>query len=61
MGERDKSDISTELELGEIPPRSTLHPSNRYRMLRIFYGVLTFLFISLMVGLFLWGYRLSNT
>jgi hypothetical protein len=38
-----------------LPPRRVIHPSNKGKLLRYFYHGIIFLFISLMVGLIVWG------
>ena len=38
-----------------LPPRSKVHPSNKMKMIRIFYNALLILFLLLTVGLVVWG------
>lgn len=38
-----------------LPPRKTVHPSNKIRMMRIFYTTLVIMFAALVVGLVVWG------
>lgn len=47
-------------EQQHLPPRHTKHPSERPRLLRLFYSLLLILFIGLTVGLILWGKQLST-
>lgn len=42
-----------------LPPRKTVHPSEKGKFTRIFYRTLLWLFISLVVGLTIWGLRTS--
>jgi hypothetical protein len=44
----------------DFPPRSTLHPSNRMRLIHLFYRTLVFLFVLLAAGLIVWGMRLPH-
>ncbi|HEX7057600.1 MAG TPA: hypothetical protein VF260_10470 [Bacilli bacterium] len=49
-----------ETEQSPFPPRRVLHPSNKAKMAKIFYGSLFVLFLSLVVGLIVWGIRLKS-
>ncbi|MFH5184771.1 hypothetical protein ACHHV8_20180 [Paenibacillus sp. TAB 01] len=46
-----------EPEESSLPPRHAVHRSEREKRLRIFYGTLLWLFILLVVGLLIWGWR----
>lgn len=41
-----------------IPPRRVLHASDKEKYLRIFYFILTFLFLLLTILLTIWGFHL---
>ncbi|WP_372010976.1 hypothetical protein NBRC13296_09235 [Paenibacillus chitinolyticus] len=43
-----------------LPPRSSVHPSERAKVTRWFYRLLLFLFILLVVGLGWWGIRYTS-
>jgi len=43
-----------------IPPRKTLHPSNKGKLTRLFVNTLILLFILLVAGLLLWGHNLAS-
>ncbi len=43
-----------------LPPRRAVHPSDKEKMIRIFYRTLLFLFISLTVGLLIWGLQTNG-
>ncbi len=43
-----------------IPPRSVLHSSEKEKYPRIFYFILTFLFLVLTIALIAWGYHLHE-
>lgn len=43
-----------------IPPRKTLHPSNKGKLTRLFVNTLILLFILLVAGLLLWGHNLTS-
>lgn len=38
-----------------LPPRRKVHPSNKLKMVRLFYNTLIFAFLLLMAGLIVWG------
>ncbi|HZG55449.1 hypothetical protein [Paenibacillus sp.] len=38
-----------------LPPRSRVHPSNKMKMVRLFYNVLIAAFFLLTAGLVFWG------
>jgi len=38
-----------------LPPRSKVHPSNKMKMIRLFYNALVILFLLLTAGLVMWG------
>jgi len=40
-----------------LPPRRKVHPSNKMKMVRIFYNTLLAAFLLLTAGLVLWGAR----
>ncbi|MCS7462434.1 hypothetical protein N0M98_20130 [Paenibacillus doosanensis] len=40
-----------------LPPRKTVHPTEREKYLPIFYRTLLWLFILLVVSLLVWGWR----
>lgn len=40
-----------------LPPRKTVHPTEKEKWLPIFYRTLLWLFILLVVGLLVWGWR----
>ncbi|NOU97589.1 hypothetical protein GC093_30835 [Paenibacillus sp. LMG 31456] len=40
-----------------LPPRNAVHPTEKEKWLRIFYRTLLWLFILLVVGLLVWGWR----
>jgi|GEM_PF-1396852 len=44
--------------VGTLPPRKTLFPSNRRKLVNLFYNSLLVLFILLVLGLTAWGFRL---
>lgn len=53
-----------ELEYGQeentsLPPRSEIFPSKKPRLTKIFYNTLFVLFLSLVIGLTVWGARLD--
>ncbi|GAA4870437.1 hypothetical protein GCM10023310_57510 [Paenibacillus vulneris] len=39
-----------------LPPRSTIHPTEKERWLPVFYRTLLWLFILLVIGLLIWGW-----
>jgi hypothetical protein len=41
-----------------LPPRKTVHPTEKERWLRYFYRSLLWIFIGLVAGLIVWGWRL---
>ncbi|MCZ8512905.1 hypothetical protein O9H85_10840 [Paenibacillus filicis] len=41
-----------------LPPRKTVHPTERERWVRFFYRSLLWIFILLVSGLLLWGWKL---
>jgi len=41
-----------------LPPRSRVHPSNKMKLIRIFYRVLVGAFLLLTGGLIAWGFQL---
>ncbi|EGL17170.1 MULTISPECIES: hypothetical protein [Paenibacillus] len=43
-----------------LPPRSSVHPSERAKVTRWFYRLLLFLFILLVMGLGWWGIRYTS-
>lgn len=43
-----------------MPPRKTLHPSNKGKLTRWFVNTLILLFILLVAGLLLWGHNLTS-
>jgi hypothetical protein len=43
-----------------LPPRSTLHPSEKEKLTRLFYRFLFLLFSALTIGLMIWGSRYSS-
>ncbi|MEK8127435.1 hypothetical protein WMW72_05855 [Paenibacillus filicis] len=43
-----------------LPPRRSVHPTERERWLRIFYRSLLWIFILLVIGLLLWGWKRLN-
>jgi len=45
-------------EEGLLPPRSTLFPSNRKKLTKIFYNTLLTIFFLLVAGLIAWGMQL---
>jgi hypothetical protein len=45
-------------DIGTLPPRNTLFPSNRRKLANLFYNSLLVLFILLVLGLTAWGFRL---
>lgn len=45
-----------EEEAVELPPRSVLHQTDRTKLTRWFYRILTLTFIVLTVALLLWGF-----
>lgn len=49
------------LEVGTLPPRKTLFPSNRKTLFKWFYNALLALFVLLLLGLTAWGFRLFGT
>lgn len=53
-------DLADELSdaIGTLPPRKTLFPSNRKQLTKWFYNSLFTLFVLLLLGLVLWGFRL---
>jgi hypothetical protein len=40
-----------------LPPRKSLHPTEKEKWLPIFYRSLLWIFILLVVGLLVWGWR----
>jgi hypothetical protein len=44
--------------IGTLPPRKTLFPSNRRKLVNLFYNTLLVLFVLLLAGLTVWGFRL---
>lgn len=46
-----------EEEAVKLPPRSSLHSTERNKLTRIFYTSLTLIFIALTVSLIVWGFR----
>lgn len=63
-GELPAVDETEELDVpeaeGTLPPRSTLFPAKRRKWNKIFYNTLLVLFIMLVAGLALWGFRLNG-
>lgn len=49
--------LEQELTDAPLPPRRKVHPSNKMKMVRLFYNTLVFLFLLLTAGLIIWGYR----
>lgn len=43
-----------------LPPRKVVHPTEKETWLRIFYRSLLWLFILLVAGLLVWGWRRVN-
>jgi hypothetical protein len=43
-----------------LPPRSTVHPSNKMKMVRLFYNSLLALFLLLTAGLMVWGLSVAG-
>ena len=52
-------EAENELEMREVPlpPRRKVHPSNKMKMIRLFYNVLLAAFFLLAAGLVIWGAR----
>ncbi|WP_284640294.1 hypothetical protein [Paenibacillus silviterrae] len=44
-----------------LPPRKTVHPTERERWIRIFYRTLLWLFILLVCGMLFWGWQLVRS
>ncbi|MEB3102793.1 hypothetical protein [Ferviditalea candida] len=44
-----------------LPPRRVLHPSNKGKLARIFYGSLLLLFVGLVIVLIVWGIHLKES
>lgn len=44
---------------GMLPPRSTLFPSNRKKLTKMFYNSLFIVFVMLVIGLTVWGAKLK--
>jgi hypothetical protein len=42
-----------------LPPRTAIHPSEKGKWTKVFYQTLLWLFISLVIGLTIWGINLS--
>ncbi|TDF99315.1 hypothetical protein [Paenibacillus piri] len=40
-----------------LPPRKTVHPTEKDKWLRIFYRTLLWMFVLLVAGLVVWGWR----
>lgn len=64
MSSRQQEDNSTmmqhpieEKEETFLPPRKTVHATEKEKWLPIFYRTLLWLFIALVVGLLVWGWR----
>ncbi|SDC39349.1 hypothetical protein SAMN02799630_00465 [Paenibacillus sp. UNCCL117] len=43
-----------------LPPRKSVHPTEKEKWLRIFYRSLLWIFILLVTGLLLWGWKRLN-
>lgn len=43
-----------------LPPRRKVHPSNKMKMIRLFYNILVTLFLLLTAGLIVWGFTSWN-
>lgn len=46
--------------MGGLPPRKELFPSNRPKWTKIFYNTLFALFLLLVAGLTVWGFRMHD-
>ncbi|OXM88095.1 hypothetical protein [Paenibacillus rigui] len=55
--ENKQGPVEAEPDELSLPPRKALHSTERERWLRIFYRTLLWLFILLVVGLLVWGWR----
>jgi|GEM_PF-3133848 len=42
-----------------LPPRTAVHPTEKGKWTKVFYRTLLWLFISLVIGLTVWGIRYS--
>jgi len=42
-----------------LPPRSSVHPSQKGKVAKIFYQILLFIFILLVIGLTYWGIQFT--
>lgn len=51
-----KDPVEKKEEMVELPPRATIHKSERNKLTRIFYTTLTLVFIILTISLLLWGF-----
>lgn len=49
-----------EEEVAPLPPRSTIHRTDRTKFTRWFYRILAFCFIALTISLLLWGFLALN-
>jgi len=52
-----KAKPDREYETAPLPPRRKAHPSNKMKMIRLFYNVLLATFVLLTAGLLVWGAR----
>lgn len=43
-----------------LPPRSSVHPSQKGKVAKFFYQILLFIFILLVIGLAYWGIRFTT-
>lgn len=48
---------TNEEETVNLPPRSSMHSSERNKLTRIFYSSLTIVFIALTISLIVWGFQ----
>ncbi|MDF2961060.1 MAG: hypothetical protein K0S39_2795 [Paenibacillus sp.] len=55
--EMNRGSVQEETDDTFLPPRKAVHPTEKERWLRIFYRTLLWLFILLVAGLLVWGWR----
>ncbi|WP_274364479.1 hypothetical protein [Paenibacillus thermotolerans] len=58
MTKLDNEISAEDMKEEPLPPRRKVHPSNKMKMVRIFYNTLIILFLALTAGLIVWGYQL---
>lgn len=54
-----EDDLSLAFDENTLPPRRDIFPSNKPRLTRIFYNTLFVLFLTLVIGLTVWGAKMN--